>query len=295
VIDGVLVVDKPAGLTSHDVVASARRALGESRIGHTGTLDPLATGVLALACGRATRLVQFLAASDKDYEAEIRIGLTTDTYDVTGREVARTDHRPSSDAVAAMLATFEGSYLQAPPAFSAKKIGGRRAYDLARADVPVKPAPVPVTAHRVELLGHTPDVATVRLTCSAGFYVRSLAHDLGLLLGSGACLQSLRRTRSGEFHLGHAVTIDVLASDATAAAARVLPIERLLSAMPAATLTEQGVKWVTHGRVVGAGQASGPLPQGAEWVRLMSPDQTLVALARPVGPGSSLHPSVVLI
>ena len=127
-MDGVLVVDKPQGLTSHDVVALARRALGETRLGHTGTLDPLATGVLPLASGRATRLVQFLMASEKEYEARIRFGLTTDTYDVTGQEVATSGAIPPRAAVEAALGTLTGEYLQAPPAYSAKKIGGRRAF-----------------------------------------------------------------------------------------------------------------------------------------------------------------------
>lgn len=293
--DGVLVVDKPAGLTSHDVVAAARRALGESRIGHTGTLDPMATGVLPLACGKATRLVQFLTASDKDYEADIRFGLTTDTYDVTGREVARSDARPTRAEVAAALSGFEGAYLQAPPPFSAKKIAGRRAYDLARANVAVQPAPAPVAVQRLALVRHTADVASVLLTCSAGFYVRSLAHDLGDRLGSGACLERLRRTRSGEFHLGQAVTLELLSTDPEAARARMIGVEHLLPSMPSAILTDEGLKWISHGRTVGSQQLSGALPAGAEWVRLLSPDRTLAAIAQPVGPGGSLHPSVVLI
>jgi tRNA pseudouridine55 synthase len=294
-LNGVLVVDKPVGLTSHDVVAAARRALGESRIGHTGTLDPMATGVLPLACGKATRLVQFLTASDKDYEADIRFGLTTDTYDVTGREIARSDARPTRDEVAAALSGFEGAYLQTPPPFSAKKIAGRRAYDLARANVAVQPVPAPVAVQRLSLARHTADVSSVLLTCSAGFYVRSLAHDLGIRLGMGACLEGLRRTRSGEFHLGQAVTLESLATAPDAARTRMVGVERLLQSMPSATLTEEGLKWISHGRAVGGPQVSGALPGGVEWVRLLSPDQTLAAIAQPVGQGGSLHPSVVLI
>src|SRR5215510_4923064 len=130
-MDGVLVVDKPQGLTSHDVVAVARRCLNESRIGHTGTLDPLATGVLPLACGRATRLVRFLSASDKDYEARIRFGLSTDTYDITGTTIRTSEVRPGRDAIEQALTSLRGDYLQMPPAFSAKKIGGTPAYELA--------------------------------------------------------------------------------------------------------------------------------------------------------------------
>lgn len=293
--DAVLVIDKPAGLTSHDVVAAARRALGETRIGHTGTLDPMATGVLPLACGRATRLVQFLTASDKSYDAEIRIGLATDTYDITGRETGRSAETPSGDAIRAALDTLRGDYLQAPPPYSAKKIGGRRAYELARADRPVQPAPVPVSVRRLDLTRIEGDVVSVTLTCSAGFYVRSLAHDLGARLGTGACLQALRRIRSGDFDLASAVGMDLLAANPGAARERAIPADRLLGGMPAARLTEEGSRWVSHGRAVGPAQLSGPVPVGASWVRLLEPGGGLVALARPGDPPGSLHPSVVLI
>src|SRR4029450_9508855 len=140
-MDGLLVIDKPEGLTSHDVVAAARRLLGEKRIGHTGTLDPLATGVLPLACGRATRLVRFLTASDKDYEARIRFGVATDTYDITGTPVSRSDVRPTRDVIEQALVSLRGEYRQMPPAFSAKKVRGTPAYVLARRDEPVELQP----------------------------------------------------------------------------------------------------------------------------------------------------------
>ena len=196
-MDGVIVVDKPEGLTSHDVVSAARRLLGEKRIGHTGTLDPLATGVLPLVCGRATRLVRFLSASDKDYEATIRFGITTDTYDITGEETSRTGEAPSREALLRALDELTGEYLQTPPAYSAKKVGGRRAYDFARKAETVELAPVPVRVSRVELTAFEGETATVSLTCSAGFYVRVFACRLGEITGTGACLAALRRTRSG--------------------------------------------------------------------------------------------------
>jgi tRNA pseudouridine55 synthase len=294
-MDGVLVVDKPSGLTSHDVVAAARRALREKRIGHTGTLDPIATGVLPLACGRATRLVRFLTASDKEYEADIRLGLATDTYDVTGREVARADRIPSQEEVAAALDALTGEYLQAPPPYSAKKIAGRRAYELARADVAVQPDPVPVRVERLELVDLETNVAAVRLTCSAGFYVRSLAHELGIRLGVGACLEALRRTRSGQFGLDDAVVFAVLASDPDVAKSKIAPLESLLPQFPAVTLTDEGVRRVGHGRTIERGQVAGPLPVRAAWVRLMSREGALLALGEPENTSGSLHPSVVLI
>ena len=215
-MDGVLVIDKPEGLTSHDVVAAARRILGEKRIGHTGTLDPLATGVLPLACGRATRLVRFLTASDKDYDATMLFGVTTDTLDVTGEETSRSGRAPSRDALVTALRAFEGEQMQAPPAYSAKKVGGRRAYEFARRDEPVELAPVRVRVAHIELLAFAGDPSSslgasrcrIALTCSAGFYVRSLVRDLGERLGTGATLEALRRTRSGDFTLDEAVDLD---------------------------------------------------------------------------------------
>jgi tRNA pseudouridine55 synthase len=290
----VLVVDKPRGLTSHDVVAAARRALGETRIGHTGTLDPLATGVLPLACGRATRLVRFLTASDKEYEAEIRLGLATDTFDITGREVARSDRRPASAEIVAALEALSGEYLQTPPPYSAKKIAGRRAYELARADVAVQPSPARVRVDCLELLDVRGDVAAVRLTCSAGFFVRSLAQELGVRLGIGACLEALRRTRSGQFHLLDAIAFELMVGNPVAAASKMVPLTALLPQFPAITLTDEGLRWVSHGRMIGPRHLSGPPPEGVAWVRLMGQDGTLVALGEPAGTSGALHPSVVL-
>jgi tRNA pseudouridine55 synthase len=295
-IDGVLVVDKPSGMTSHDVVASARRALRESRIGHTGTLDPMATGVLPLAIGRATRLAQFLTASDKQYIATIQLGLTTDTYDVTGRELTRAHAAPARDEVLHALQGLSGDYLQAPPPYSAKRVDGKRAYDLARAARPVQPAAVPVTVRRLELIELTGDRATVDVTCSAGFYVRSLAYDLGERLGVGGCLQALRRTRSGEFGVEDAVTMAVLAGEPAVAAARVMPMGRLLPRLPAVTVTAEGERRVSHGRVVELSHVvSGLQPASADWVRVIGPTGALLALARPGTPAGALHPSVVLM
>src|SRR5688572_29978346 len=209
-MDGVIVVDKPEGLTSHDVVSAARRLLGEKRIGHTGTLDPLATGVLALVCGRATRLVRFLSACDKEYEATIRFGLTTDTFDITGEETSRTGEAPRREALLQALGELTGEYLQMPPAYSAKKVGGRRAYDFARKAEAVELTAVPVRVSRAELTDFSGIRATVSLTCSAGFYVRSFAHELGIRVNTGACLEALRRTRSGEFHVAEALSLESL-------------------------------------------------------------------------------------
>jgi tRNA pseudouridine55 synthase len=206
-MDGLLVVDKPAGPTSHDVVARMRRVLDERRIGHTGTLDPAATGVLALVLGRATRLAQFLTDSSKSYEAVVRLGVATDTGDAQGRAIGPVGGRPvpSRDAIEEALQGFRGTFLQQPPAFSAKRIGGKRSHDLARAGVAsVLPAPVSVTVHRLDIVGADGDCVTLNLECSAGFYVRALAADLGERLGVGAHLVALRRTRAGDCTLQRA-------------------------------------------------------------------------------------------
>jgi len=297
-MDGVLVIDKPEGPTSHDVVAKARRALGEKRVGHTGTLDPLATGVLPLVFGRATRLVRFLIASDKEYEATILFGVTTDTLDVTGEETSRSGGAPSRDALVAALRAFEGEQRQVPPAYSAKKVGGRRAYDLARRDEPVELAPVPVRVSRLALLEAGNDRCRISLTCSAGFYVRSLVRDLGERVGTGACLEALRRTRSGEFTIDEAIPLDAL--DPPEPGARIpdpglIPMEKLLRAFPAVTVTAEGLTRVSHGQQVRPVDVAGALPSSSEWIRLLDRDGALVGLGTPQRVSGFLHPEVVLI
>ena len=306
-MDGVIVIDKPEGLTSHDVVVAARRLLGEKRIGHTGTLDPLATGVLPLACGRATRLVRFLSAAEKEYEATALFGVTTDTLDVTGEEISRSGRVPSRETLVAVLRSFEGEQLQVPPAYSAKKVAGRRAYVLARRDEPVALDPVPVRVSRAELLEYGNDRCRVRLTCSAGFYVRALVRDLGERCGTGATLEALRRTRSGDFALDEAIDLDTLGPvrDRTNPESRVpnpgmetalIPMERLLPGFPAVTVTAEGLTRVSHGQHVRPVDLTGDAPvEAAEWVRLLDSSGALVGLGTPQRLSGFLHPEVVLI
>jgi tRNA pseudouridine55 synthase len=296
VTDGVLVVDKPAGLTSHDVVAAARRALRERRIGHTGTLDPMATGVLPLACGRATRLVRFLTASDKDYDATVVFGRTTDTCDTTGTETSRSDLRPDAAAVERAVASLTGSYLQLPPAYSAKKVGGQRAHALARRGEAVELTPVPVTVSRAMVLGFDGESARIALTCSPGFYVRSFAVSLGELVGTGACLGSLRRTRSGEFTVAEAMPLAQVIGAAADAVGGLLPVDRLLPHFPVVRLSDEERVRVRHGQDVSAAiQPSGGAGDNGGWVRLIDGEGHLLALAVPGPRPGSLHPAVVLI
>jgi tRNA pseudouridine55 synthase len=291
------VVDKPAGLTSHDVVAAARRALGERRIGHTGTLDPIATGVLALACGRATRLVRFLSAGEKEYVADIRFGVTTDTYDVTGREVTRTNRAPSRESVERALTALRGDYLQQPPAFSAKRVASRRAYALARRDEPVELTPVPVSVARADVIAFEEARVTVALTCSAGFYVRSFAHELGRLTGEGAVLESLRRLRSGDFGLDRAVALDRLVQEPAATLRSFLALDELLPRMPLVRVTDDGRRRIEHGREIGRGQiVDGEVTvSAAGWVRLTDGGGHLVAVGRAGDVPGVFHPAIVLI
>ena len=293
-LNGVLVVDKPQGITSHDVVAIARRCLRETRIGHTGTLDPLATGVLPLVIGKATRLARFLTASDKCYDARIRFGITTDTYDVTGAELTRSERTPSREALDLALASVSGEVLQTPPAFSAKQVSGHRAYDLARRQQTVELTAVPVRVSRAELTAFDGATATITLECSAGFYVRSFAHALGERTGTGACLEALRRTRSGDFGLETAVALDQLARGPENAAPSVIPLDKLLPGVPAVTIAADMLAWVAHGRELEPRWYQPPVVGSPEWIRILDPSGRLLALATRGSTPGSLHPSIVL-
>lgn len=209
--DGLLLVDKESGITSHDAVARVRRASGIRKVGHTGTLDPLATGLLVLCIGGTTRLQSYLTGMDKTYEGEIRFGWATDTYDAQGEpQGEEIDHDIESVDFAPFLDRFLGELDQMPPAFSAKKIDGQRAYKLARKGETPKLEPKRVTVHSIEALGKNGSLLRFRTRCSAGTYVRSIAHELGEALGTGAHLASLRRTEIGDFEVSDALRSDQL-------------------------------------------------------------------------------------
>ncbi|MBD0324200.1 MAG: tRNA pseudouridine(55) synthase TruB, partial [Aldersonia sp.] len=247
--DGALVIDKPSGPSSHDIVSAVRRALGGVKVGHTGTLDPLATGVLPLLIGRATRLAQFVASATKTYTAHVQFGWSTDTYDSAGEPTG--PPAPAAvdrGALETVLGRFRGSFSQRPPAYSAKKVGGHRAYALARASRVVTLEPVIVTVHDLRLLELEAGRATIEVTSSAGFYVRSLAHDLGVALGIPAHLARLRRIRSGEFDLTQAVPFAEALQAPRSALHRLVPAGALLRHLEGCRLSDEGVRWVCHGR-----------------------------------------------
>jgi tRNA pseudouridine55 synthase len=301
-MDGLLVVDKPVGPTSHDVVARIRRLSGERRVGHTGTLDPMASGVLPLVLGRATRLARFLSASQKTYEAVIRLGIDTDTYDAEGQPSAVPHAGPLPDraTIDRALDAFRGEFMQTPPLFSAKKIGGVRSYRIARGGPPAVvplPAPVPVTASELTMLSFEGDCVTLRITSSAGFYVRALAHDLGRALGVGAHLAKLRRTQSGRLTLDEAVALDTLERDPASLSRAMTPLARMLPEMPAVRLTDAGRVHARQGRDLGQADVAG-LPaadETAQLVRLVDAAGDLVGVAGPARAPNLLHPAVILV
>ncbi len=303
--DGVIVINKPSGPTSHDVVAVMRRAVRGRKVGHTGTLDPLASGVLPLVLGKATRLARFLASTEKEYVADIELGVSTTTLDRGGDVVNRATTRGVSDLTRGMIeeavGAFRGAYLQQPPVYSAKKVEGDRAYDLARRSAPVELQPVEVTAFELDIIEWQDTRLRLRLVCSPGYYVRSLAEALGDRLGTGAHLAGLIRTRSGEFTIENAVGLDVLDRQPSEAAARVVPLASLLTALPAVILTAEGASLAARGGFIGPSHIASDqgVPQTGR-VRLIHPDGRLVAIAEPRTQGEGgllrrfLHPGIVL-
>jgi tRNA pseudouridine55 synthase len=295
-MNGVLVVDKPAGPTSHDVVARVRRGLRLARVGHTGTLDPLATGVLPLVVGRATRLAQFLSGDEKEYLAGVRLGMATDTYDALGRpDSPAAAAVPGRDAVEQALAGFRGTYRQTPPPYSAKKVGGTPAYKLARSSAPVALEAVPVTVRDLTLLACSDGRAEIRVVCSSGFYVRTLAHALGQRLGCGAHLEALRRVRAGEFTLDEAVPLEAIERDPEAAVRHLRPMETLLGAFPRVVVNERGARRAAHGNALSPGDLAAPLaaaPDGP--LRVVDAVGSLLGIARADAAGL-LRPTIVLV
>ncbi len=252
-LDGVLLVDKPQGWTSHDVVEKVRQLSGERRVGHTGTLDPHATGLLLLALGRATKLASFMTSLEKTYEGEIALGARTTTDDAEGEVLSERPVPDFSEAdLRALEERFSGSIEQVPPAFSAVKVGGKRSYALARKGAPPELKPRTVQVHELRLWKVAPDRLGIRVTCSAGTYVRALARDIGEALGCGGYLAHLTRTRIGRFHLAQATTIEELEDAAKRGqiAELILPADEGVGSYDAAIVTRGRAIRLAHGETV---------------------------------------------
>jgi tRNA pseudouridine55 synthase len=300
-LDGVLVVAKPAGPTSHDVVALVRRLSGTRRIGHGGTLDPFASGVLPLFLGHAVRLAEYHLGSDKAYRATVCFGATSTTDDLDGELSPVDGPGPSLDRVVAALPAFTGPILQRPPDYSAIQVQGRRAYQLARTGEPVELEPRAVTIRELTLRtwdDRDPDrpVAVLDIRCSAGTYVRALARDLGAAVGSGAYLGALARVRSGAFEVAEARSLEEIRAAAAAGAeafrALLLPADAGLDALPSVTLDAREVDDAIKGRYIRPTSGTGALPEGVT-LRLLGPDGRIVGIGR--RSGARIAPEKILV
>ncbi len=291
-LNAVIVVDKPTGWTSHDVVAKARRLLGERSIGHLGTLDPMATGVLPLVIGKMTRLCQFYEKSEKAYEGAIRLGFATDTYDADGDPAGPPqDVEVTLEQLLAVAQQFVGPIEQMPPPFSAKKIKGVPAYKLARKKHEVELKPVPVEIKEFAILSLGGETALFRARVSSGTYVRSIAHELGQKLGCGAHLASLRRTAVAEFLLEDAHTLEQISQAVAQGCLDQLLVHprRVLPQIPCVSADQETLGRIRHGRSINLADFS-----KSKWVKVFAGQSELICLASRVA-GSLFHPKVVLL
>ncbi len=249
---GILLIDKPAGWTSSDVVAKLRGVLHERRIGHSGTLDPMATGLLVVFAGRATRAASFAEEHDKRYLAGLRLGCATDTQDITGRRIGGQPRAVTEEELETVLTAFRGRVQQIPPMYSAVKVGGKKLYEIARRGGEVERKPRQIFIHELRLAGRDGEDYLLDVSCSKGTYVRTLCHDIGVKLGCGACMSSLRRVQAGDFTADRAFSLDQVqaAADEGRAESLLLPLDSLFSALPALTLTAAEEKRIRCGNPV---------------------------------------------
>jgi tRNA pseudouridine55 synthase len=293
-VDGVIIVDKAREWTSHDVVNKMRRLAGTRKVGHLGTLDPGATGVLPLVIGRATRLAQFFTRNDKTYEGVIHFGYSTDSYDMDGEATsAETAVTLERETLEALLDGFRGALLQTPPPVSAKKIAGRPAYELARKGQPVELKPVAVEVYDLQIVGIEGCEATIRMHCSAGTYVRSIAHDAGQALGCGAFLKALRRTASGDFKIGQARTLEELAllAQEERLGETLIPAAQLLPGFPAELVDAITVGQIRNGRDFRVSPFH--TREDTRYVKAITPEGELIAIGEIRLP-RVYHPVLVL-
>jgi tRNA pseudouridine55 synthase len=293
-LDGVIVVDKPANWTSHDVVGKMRRVAKTKKVGHMGTLDPIATGVLPLVVGRATRLAQFYTRSDKIYEGVVRFGWSTSSFDRAGEPTSpKVEILVNPDELEPLLERFRGEFLQTPPQVSAKKVDGKRAYELARKSVVVEMEPVTVHIYELAILSVNGADVVLRAHCSGGTYMRSIAHDLGQLMGCGAHLQELRRLSSGEFDISQARTIEQLESLAADERLQdaLVPASQMMPGFPNVFVDDVTTTAIRHGRNFPASPFRSQT--GSKYVKAVTRQGELVAIGEAVLP-NLYHPMVVL-
>jgi tRNA pseudouridine55 synthase len=293
-MDGVIVVDKPSGWTSHDVVNKVRRFANTRRVGHLGTLDPMATGVLPLVIGRATRLTQFYAKSDKVYDAVIHFGYSTDTYDSEGKPTSEEQpYECLPEEIERHLAAFRGPIQQIPPPVSAKKVAGTPAYKLARKNLPVDLKPVDVNVYSLDLIECSGSEVRLRAHCSAGTYLRGIAHDLGQTAGCGAFLKRLVRLACGDFTIDHASTLERLheLSEASRISEALVPAARLLPQFPNETVDAITAGQIRQGRDFRVSPFR--ISKGTRYVKALTQDGVLLAIGEARLP-NVYHPILVL-
>lgn len=251
-LNGIMLIDKPCDWTSHDVVGKLRGILHERRIGHSGTLDPMATGLLVVFVGRATRAVEFAEADSKEYIAGLRLGISTDTQDITGNTLKSSNSLPSKAELEQALSAFKGEISQIPPMYSAIKVGGRKLYELARRGESVERKPRRVTIDKLDIIGENESDYVLDVVCSKGTYIRTLCNDIGDTLGCGGCMSSLRRVKAGAFSIEKAHTIDEIqaAADNGGLDEIIIPVDRLFSAYPELTVSDTAEKKLRNGNVI---------------------------------------------
>ena len=288
---GLIIIDKPIGPTSHRVVNLVRQGTGVRKVGHAGTLDPRASGVLVLCLGAATRLSEYISTSSKSYEAVVRFGAATRTYDADGEVTRRTDVVPELEDIHKILPQFMGEIEQAPPPFSAIKLHGRKAYELARAGEEVDLGPRTVRIYRLEVAGYRPPDLALKIDCSAGTYMRSLAHDLGEQLGTGAYLAALRRTKAGPFRIEEAVSLARFESACVTGGweAYLRPAAEALPEFPIVKVDSEDLERIRFGHRIAAA------PGSSAMARAIGPDGDLVAILEAVEDGTLWHPRKVFL
>ncbi len=296
--DGILIIDKPEGITSHDVVARCRRILKTKRIGHTGTLDPFATGVMVVLVGKATRLAQFLDKDSKSYEAIVRFGFETDTGDRTGspKSEVQSPKFVSIDEIENILKDFRGEIKQTPPMYSAKKVAGKKLYELARQGIEIERKPVKVMIYQLEILNLKPETLNlkIKVVCSAGTYIRTLAQDIGRKLDTGAHLAELRRTNAGNFEIAKAVTLEKL--EKIVADGKLdgilISMNDAVSHLPEIRLSAEEIKNTKNGIKLNIEAAE---LADNDFCRMTDKDANLVAVGIYDADGKNIQPKLVLV